>query len=117
MSEVKALTSTGMAAVFQTQGPQGNDGADGKTVLTGSGAPGSGVGVNGDSYIDTTNWLIYSPKAAGAWPSGAPLTGVDVVHHGTNAGIARPLAKLVYWIGTAIPTNALAWDFHLKENI
>lgn len=117
MTDVKVLTASGLATVFQTSGPSGANGADGKTVITGSGAPSSGTGVDGDTYIDITNWYIYSPKAAGAWPAGAPLVGVEVVHHGTSTSVARPNAKLVYWIGTATPSNALAWDLKLTENI
>ena len=60
------------------QGPAGAAGAagvNGRTVLSGSGAPGGGVGANGDFFIDTTGWVIYGPKAAGAWPAGASLVG------------------------------------------
>jgi hypothetical protein len=57
------------------QGPAGAAGVDGRTVLSGSGAPGGGVGANGDFFIDTTGWVIYGPKAAGAWPAGASLVG------------------------------------------
>ena len=51
-------------------GSTGPAGSDGKTLLNGSGAPGSGLGVDGDFYIDTTNKDIYGPKASGAWGSG-----------------------------------------------
>lgn len=50
------------------------DGAD-RTLLTGTGAPTAGDGINGDFWINTTSWLIYGPKAAGAWPSGVSLVG------------------------------------------
>ena len=57
-------------------GAEGSDGADGNTILNGAGAPGAGVGVNGDFYIDTTAWVLYGPKASGAWPgSGTSLVG------------------------------------------
>ena len=57
------------------QGPAGNDGADGKTVLNGTGAPGAGLGTNGDFYIDTAADTIYGPKTGGAWGSGTSLIG------------------------------------------
>ena len=44
----------------------GPAGADGKTILNGSGAPSSGIGANGDYYIDNTAHAIYGPKTAGA---------------------------------------------------
>lgn len=56
-------------------GTNGTNGTDGKTVLNGSGAPGSGVGANGDFYIDTAASNIYGPKAGGAWGSGTSLVG------------------------------------------
>lgn len=56
-------------------GLDGSDGADGRTVLSGPGAPSSGLGANGDFYIDTTDWDIYGPKTVGAWGSGTSLVG------------------------------------------
>jgi len=44
--------------------------------VSGAGAPAAGVGVNGDFYLDTTAWVLYGPKAGGAWPgSGTSLVG------------------------------------------
>ncbi|WP_053322636.1 hypothetical protein [Mariprofundus ferrooxydans] len=57
------------------QGIQGNPGLDGKTMHSGTGAPGAGLGVDGDYYIDTAAWDIYGPKAAGAWPPGVSIIG------------------------------------------
>jgi hypothetical protein len=48
------------------------DGAD-RTLLTGTTAPAAGTGIDGDFYINTTTWMIYGPKAAGAWPTGVVL--------------------------------------------
>ena len=56
-------------------GATGAAGVDGRTVLSGSGVPSVGVGANGDFFIDTTSWVIYGPKTAGAWPGGASLVG------------------------------------------
>lgn len=79
--------STGAAGADGAPGPAGADGADGanglpgangadgKTVLNGSGAPGAGLGVDGDFYIDTTANAIYGPKTGGAWGVGISLIG------------------------------------------
>lgn len=56
-------------------GTNGTNGTNGNTVLTGTGAPSNGLGVNGDSYIDTVAEKIYTPKAAGVWPAGVSLIG------------------------------------------
>lgn len=48
-------------------------GPAGKTILSGTSAPGSGTGTNGDFYLDSAAWMIYGPKASGTWPSGHAL--------------------------------------------
>lgn len=65
----------GPAGATGAQGPAGAAGTDGKTLRSGAGAPGAGVGVDGDFYIDTVATVIYGPKAAGAWPAGVSLIG------------------------------------------
>ncbi|MCY0926225.1 SGNH/GDSL hydrolase family protein [Streptomyces sp. H27-H1] len=56
----------------------GPPGTPGKTILSGTGAPGVGVGIAGDFYIDTATWNIYGPKS-GTWPAGVPLAGSGLV--------------------------------------
>jgi hypothetical protein len=46
---------------------------------------------------------------------GAP--DLAVVQHGTDGTYARPDAVLVYWIGTATPTNAQPYDFHYNGTV
>lgn len=57
----------------------GGAGADGKTVRNGAGAPSSGLGVDGDFYIDTDTTEIYGPKASGVWGSPTSLIGSTVL--------------------------------------
>lgn len=69
---------TGATGATGAQGPTGATGptgADGKTVRNGSGAPSSGLGVDGDFYIDTTVSRLYGPKASGVWGSGVSIIG------------------------------------------
>jgi hypothetical protein len=56
-------------------GPPGPAGADGKTVLNGSGAPDVGLGDEGDYYIDNQANAIYGPKTANGWGSPTSLVG------------------------------------------
>lgn len=44
-------------------------------VLNGSGAPGNALGSNGNFYIDSTNWVVYGPKASDVWPAGTSMVG------------------------------------------
>ena len=69
-------------------GADGADGVDGRTVLSGTGAPSSGLGANGDFYIDTTDWDIYGPKTAGAWGAGTSLIGSSAANLATVAHAA-----------------------------
>jgi hypothetical protein len=59
-----------------TDGDDGLDGTDGNTVLSGSGAPSGGLGVDGDFYIDTAALAFYGPKASGSWGSPSSIVGV-----------------------------------------
>ena len=44
-------------------------------ILSGTGVPSAGLGVDGDFYIDTAANDIYGPKTAGAWGSATDLVG------------------------------------------
>jgi hypothetical protein len=54
----------------------GSCGSSTNTILNGSTVPASGIGNNGDFYLDTTSETLYGPKAGGSWPaSGTSLVG------------------------------------------
>ena len=55
-------------------GPQGEDGVDGRTVLSGFGVPLS-EGEDGDFFINTSANEIYGPKTSGNWGSPTSLVG------------------------------------------
>lgn len=57
-------------AWFETLGAGG-----GAVLRSGAGAPDSGLGTDGDFYIDTTADALYGPKTAGAWGSSTSLIG------------------------------------------
>jgi hypothetical protein len=73
--DLKSFFDSAVLVDEASGGGAGTPGADGKTVLNGSGAPSSGLGTNGDFYIDTTADAIYGPKTAGAWGSANSLVG------------------------------------------
>jgi len=73
---LRGLTgATGPQGTQGVPGPQGIPGAAGLTVRNGVGAPSSGLGVNGDFYINTTADTIYGPKTGGAWGGATSLIG------------------------------------------
>ncbi len=57
------------------QGEQGPAGTNGKTVLSGAGAPDPALGSDGDFYLDTSNNDFYGPKSGGSWGAGTSLVG------------------------------------------
>lgn len=61
---------------YSIKGPTGATGAQGVNLLNGSGAPASSLGNVGDSYVDTTNSVLYPAKTSSGWASsGASLIG------------------------------------------
>jgi hypothetical protein len=58
-------------------GINGVDGEDGRTILHGTTAPGSGLGADGDFYINTLTYDLYGPKAGGSWPAPVSLVAPD----------------------------------------
>lgn len=80
-------------------GAPGPAGPAGPSLLTGFGAPSSGLGIVGDTYIDkTTPSTIYGPKTSGGWGSGTPITSSS---SGATLGSALPLTEGTATAGSA----------------
>ncbi len=73
--------AVGSAAILLSDGTKfnpglgGANGTNGHSILSGSGAPAGGTGVDGDFYLDTAATTLYGPKSGGVWPSGVSLIG------------------------------------------
>lgn len=65
-------TSTNLKGATGATGTTGATGAAGSKIYSGTGVPASSLAVNGDYYLDVTNYLFYGPKTAGTW--GAPIS-------------------------------------------
>lgn len=72
--DVGATGATGSAGATGSTGATGAAGYS-PLYIVASGVPGSGVGSNGDMYINSANGDVYGPKAAGAWP-GSPACNI-----------------------------------------
>lgn len=71
----KFSMATGPVGPAGAAGTNGTNGTNGLTILNGTSNPSNGLGVDGDFYINTFNWTMFGPKAAGAWPAGFSLVG------------------------------------------
>ena len=92
---------------FAPAGVSGSNGADGNTILYGSGAPSSGLGIDGNFYINTTAHILYGPKTAGAWGSGTSLVGPAGANgtNGTNGAAGADGNTILY--GAGAPASGL----------
>lgn len=89
-------------------GVPGTNGTNGLTTLSGSGAPSSGLGTNGDFYIDTSVHAIYGPKSAGAWGSPTSLIGPSGPGGGNVIGPgSNTVGRVPQWSGTLVLADGL----------
>lgn len=66
----------GAQGIQGVTGATGATGATGRTFLNGVIPPGSGVGSDGDFYLDTASNLLYGPKTTvGGWGGGTSVKG------------------------------------------
>ena len=56
-------------------GPDGQDGEDGSQIYSGTGAPAASLGVEGDYYLDKSNYELYGPKSDNGWGTPISLKG------------------------------------------
>jgi hypothetical protein len=111
--------ATGSTGATGAAGSNGSNGTDGKTVRNGSGAPSSGLGVDGDFYIDTTAFQIYGPKAGGSWASGTSIIGPTGATGpaGSTGATGSPGADGAKWYsGSGAPSGALGVNGDLYLN-
>ena len=67
-------TQDGWGVPFSLQGPSGvdgQDGADGSQILSGTTEPDASAGSPGDYYLNTSTYDLYGPKTGSGW--GSPI--------------------------------------------
>ncbi|MDB5946137.1 MAG: hypothetical protein JWQ33_1163, partial [Ramlibacter sp.] len=123
-----SLSLVGPAGPAGPAGPQGATGASGSGttgsaapgLYSGTSAPASALGQNGDFYINLTDKTLFGPKSGGTWPS----TGVAVVGAvgpagaNGNPGPAGPAGApgTSLLSGAGAPSNAVGanGDFYIN---
>jgi hypothetical protein len=85
-------------------GPAGSNGSNGNTILSGTSAPTSGTGNNGDFYLlnPATAPCLYGPKASGSWPG--TCTSLLMINGGLVSGNVTVSAPAISYICTAACT-------------
>ncbi|MBD3616069.1 MAG: hypothetical protein HUJ22_05800 [Gracilimonas sp.] len=63
--------NSGWGTPISLQGPQGEAGADGSQIYSGTGSPDDSLGVPGDYYLNNDTFDLYGPKTDSGW--GTPL--------------------------------------------
>ena len=63
------------SALYGLAGLEGPEGKAGNTILSGEGAPGEGLGVSGNFYVNTAAHTIYGPKVGSSWGAATNLIG------------------------------------------
>lgn len=72
----QAIETGTTARIFEAAGGGGGaPGLNGRTILSGVGAPSNGYGELGDFYIDLVSYKFYGPKSVGAWLPPVDLIG------------------------------------------
>lgn len=115
---VSLVGATGPQGPVGATGPAGASGANGTnglSMLNGLVNPTTGVGVNGEFYINTATNALFGPKAGGAWPAGVSLIGPTGSTGATGpqgptgpTGLLSPgstAGNTPYWNGTSWVTN------------
>jgi hypothetical protein len=114
---------------WNSVGPQGLPGADGKSVLNGPTPPSTATGSTGDFYLDTTTYVIYGPAvrmcvrplACGThWGNGTRLIGPagppgqGVAYQTSTAAAEVPNGNLAELLILKPPTGA---DFTVQSKM
>ncbi len=91
--------ATGPTGPQGTPGTNGTNGTNGTAVLNGTGVPANNtLGIDGDFYINTSNYTFYGPRTGGIWGAGVSLFGFQLP-------IVIPFA-----IGTSLPIVFTGWQ-------
>jgi hypothetical protein len=85
----------------------GSCGSSANTILNGSTVPASGIGNDGDFYLDTTSETLFGPKAGGSWPAaGTSLVGPQGAAGSQGATGSQGAVGPAGTTGPAGPTGA-----------
>ncbi len=108
--------ATGPVGPQGEPGTNGTNGVDGNTVLYGTTNPSNTIGVNGNFYLNYSNFTFFGPKASGAWPDGVSIIGPDgAPYTPIRVPFTSATGLAITW-QTDIPTGQTQTYFQLFGN-
>jgi hypothetical protein len=102
------------------QGPQGVAGLPGNQIYYGAANPTPEIGINGDSYINTSTHFLFGPKAAGSWPAGVSIVGPQGPQgiqgvQGVQGIQGIPGNTVLYGINDPQPSDGIDGNFFINQ--
>lgn len=85
------------------------------TLMYGTIDPVSGLGLNGDFYINTAALTIFGPKAAGTWPVGASIKGLGITPQALGFTLTGGTTSKTLTVDASIATSAIATKTGAEE--
>ncbi|MEI7608952.1 MAG: LamG domain-containing protein [Rhodospirillaceae bacterium] len=106
--------STGATGATGAAGTTGAAGANGAVWYSGSGAPSSGTGANGDYYLNIATGDVYT-KSSGSW--GSAVANLKGATGATGTTGAAGTAGSAWWNGAGAPAAGTGanGDFYLNS--
>jgi len=101
-SSTTQTSTTSTSQTSQTSRPN--------SLLSGTTDPGPDIGIDGDFYLNTATWMLFGPKANGAWPAGVSLAGPPGAAGATGATGNTGAAGSTLLSGSGDPTSSVGND-------
>ncbi|WP_051293170.1 collagen-like protein [Olivibacter sitiensis] len=110
------LNLKGTTGATGSPGTNGAPGAAGNTILSGTTAPASTLGRNGDFYINLSNSSLYGPKTSSGWGTPISLKGQKGDDGNANVSTKIFLPANITWRQTTLfGTNYVTASLNMSE--
>ncbi|HVU94806.1 MAG TPA: hypothetical protein VHE34_06255 [Puia sp.] len=97
------------------QGPPGAAGTPGSQIYSGTGAPATSLGNNGDFYLDKQGYLLYGPKTNSAWGTPILLQGAQGIQ-GPQGPAGVPGSQIFSGNGAPSASIGNTGDYYLDKS-
>lgn len=105
-----AVGPQGSAGAAGAQGAVGAAGADGTKIYSGTTAPATTVGNNGDFYLNVATSDLYGPKTATGWGAATNLKGATGATGAAGAAGTNGTNGSKIYSGSGVPASSIGVD-------